>query len=152
MKPIRNSAKAVIIRDDYVLLTKNKDDSGYFYLFPGGGQEAGESLVEAVYRECIEEIDQSVVVADLLHIREYIGKNHEFAEWDHEIHQIEFYFHCQLLDGEITIINGANPDSMQVGVEWVKLSDLENYRLYPKALIPILINKQQARIYLGDVN
>jgi hypothetical protein len=51
MKPIRNSSKAVIIQNHQVLLTKNKDDWGYFYLFPGGGQEAGETLIEAVYRD-----------------------------------------------------------------------------------------------------
>ena len=33
---IRNSAKAIIIQGEKVLLTKNQDNDGYFYLFPGG--------------------------------------------------------------------------------------------------------------------
>lgn len=152
MKPIRNSAKAVIIQDDYVLLTKNKDDSGYFYLFPGGGQEVGETLIEAVTRECIEEIGQLVTVGELLYIREYIGKHHEYAEWDYDVHQVEFYFQCNLNNSSSALINGANPDSMQVGVEWVKLSELESYRVYPKALISVLMNQRQETVYLGDVN
>nr|WP_317851925.1 NUDIX domain-containing protein [Planococcus sp. 4-30] len=53
---IRNSAKAVILKDSKVLLTKNVDDEGFFYLFPGGGQDHGETLPETVKRECLEEI------------------------------------------------------------------------------------------------
>jgi len=55
---IRNSAKAVIIKDGKVLLTQNIDEEGLFYLFPGGGQEKGETLHEAVVRECIEELGE----------------------------------------------------------------------------------------------
>lgn len=71
---IRNSAKAVILKDSKVLLTKNIDDEGFFYLFPGGGQDHIETLPETVKRECLEEIGQQVEVGELLHLREYIGK------------------------------------------------------------------------------
>ena len=47
MRHIRNSAKAIIIKDEKILLTKNQDTLGIFYLLPGGGQEPGESIVEA---------------------------------------------------------------------------------------------------------
>jgi ADP-ribose pyrophosphatase YjhB (NUDIX family) len=45
---IRNSAKAIIISGDKILLTKNQDNEGYFYLFPGGGQEHGETIHNAL--------------------------------------------------------------------------------------------------------
>ncbi len=89
---IRNSAKAIIIKEDKVLLTKNQDNEGYFYLFPGGGQEHGETLHQALRRECLEEVGYEVEVNELLHIREYIGKNHEYASFDFNVHQIEYYF------------------------------------------------------------
>jgi len=41
---IRNSVKAIIIVDGKLLLTKNQDIEGYFYLCPGGGQEHGETF------------------------------------------------------------------------------------------------------------
>ena len=85
---IRNSAKAIIMSDNKVLLTKNVDDDGYFYLFPGGGQEHGETLHETVTRECMEEIGEQVDVGDLVHIREYIGKNHEYASFDSDFHHV----------------------------------------------------------------
>ncbi|GAJ98969.1 MutT/Nudix family protein [Geomicrobium sp. JCM 19055] len=57
---IRNSAKAIIIDDNCVLLTKNEDRDGYFYLFPGGGQEHGETLQQTLIRECREEVGKKV--------------------------------------------------------------------------------------------
>jgi 8-oxo-dGTP diphosphatase len=152
MRPIRNSTKAVIIQDQQVLLTKNKDDSGFFYLFPGGGQESGETLEEALQRECMEEIGQDVIIQDLIHIREYIGKNHQFAKWDADIHQIEFYFLCQLKESDSHCFNGISPDTYQVAVEWTSLDQLENIRVFPKTLGDILVTQNKAKVYLGDVN
>ncbi|WP_328824259.1 NUDIX hydrolase [Metabacillus schmidteae] len=47
---IRNSSKAIIMNSDgdKILLTKNRDREGFFYLCPGGGQEHGETLHEAL--------------------------------------------------------------------------------------------------------
>lgn len=150
---IRNSAKAIIMSDNKVLLTKNVDDDGYFYLFPGGGQEHGETLHETVTRECMEEIGEQVDVGDLVHIREYIGKNHEYASFDSDFHQVEFYFVCTIKQDGCTL--PSNPDSHQVGIEWVAVNDLQNYRIYPKELtrymLNLLINKKSP-IYLGDIN
>ncbi|WP_199621239.1 NUDIX domain-containing protein [Paenibacillus alkalitolerans] len=152
MKPIRNSAKAIIIHDEKILLTKNQDQFGYFYLFPGGGQEFGEELTNTLFRECIEEIGAEIIVHELMYVREYIGKNHEFAEWDSDAHQVEFYYKCQLKDINIELWNGINPDSNQVGIEWVDLKSIEQIRLYPKTLGNIIKSKVKSRVYLGDTN
>lgn len=116
MKPIRNSAKAVIVQDGRLLVIRLEDQYGTAYVFPGGGQEKGEELKDAVARECLEEIGQAVNVGELLHIREYIGKNHEFAEWDADIHQVEFYFACSLIDPEATVLKA--PIQMTTKSPW----------------------------------
>lgn len=149
MKPIRNSAKAVIIQNERILLTKNVDENGFFYLFPGGGQEKYEELKDAVVRECIEEIGCSVEVKDILYIREYIGKNHQFAEWDADIHQVEFYFEC-VMENKEEIFNGHNPDETQVGVEWIELSRLHEIRVYPFDLVKPLTERISTPRYIGD--
>ncbi|HET6872918.1 MAG TPA: NUDIX domain-containing protein [Sporolactobacillaceae bacterium] len=102
---IRNSLKAIIIEFDHVLLTKNEDNEGIFYLFPGGGQELSESFHDALHRECLEEIGLGVEIGELVFIREYIGKNHEYAESDSTIHQVEFYFECKLDKGDLKEID-----------------------------------------------
>ncbi|MFC7784072.1 NUDIX domain-containing protein [Rossellomorea sp. GCM10028870] len=150
--PIRNSAKAIIMKDNKILLTKNKDENEFFYLFPGGGQEHGETLHEALKRECIEEIGSEVEIGELVHIREYIGKNHEHASFDYDVHQMEFYFKCTLMNSEEKDPIPTNPDSHQVDVEWIDLNELMQYRLYPKRIIDYLGNDQNSLIYLGDIN
>lgn len=152
MKPIRNSAKAVIVQDGRLLVIRLEDQYGTAYVFPGGGQEKGEELKDAVARECLEEIGQAVNVGELLHIREYIGKNHEFAEWDADIHQVEFYFACSLINPEATIFEGSNPDDHQVAVEWIALEELSQVRLYPKTIGELLLQSGSSSIYLGDLN
>ena len=61
-RPIRNSAKAIIIRNGQILCTKNRDLLEEFYLLPGGGQNHGEPLYETLKRECLEEIGAKIQV------------------------------------------------------------------------------------------
>ncbi|MGB6406443.1 MAG: NUDIX domain-containing protein [Planococcus donghaensis] len=151
---IRNSAKAVIEKEGHVLLTKNIDAEGIFYLFPGGGQEHGEVLVQTIKRECLEEIGYQVTVGELLHIREYIGKNHEHAH-DRDFHQIEFYFVCTIDAQAVEMPIPSNPDSHQIGMEWVAIKNLHEYRIYPKGIrLPVqqFAENKKSATYLGDIN
>lgn len=151
-RPLRNSAKALIIRDGRVLCTRNRDLLGDFFLLPGGGQNHGETLKDAVIRECREETGATIEVGHLYFVREYISANHELAEYDDSIHQIEFMFLCRLLE-EPDIESSISHDAMQTGVEWLPIAELEKYRFYPGALIEPLKNFPPigfAQVYLGD--
>ena len=77
---IRNSAKAIIVRDGCVLLIRIADQGGDWFVLPGGGQNHEESLRETVRRECLEEIGVPVRVGELRLVREFIGKNHDDDE------------------------------------------------------------------------
>ncbi|WP_047985930.1 NUDIX domain-containing protein [Ornithinibacillus californiensis] len=152
---IRNSAKAIIIQNNKLLTIKKKDKDGYYYLLPGGGQEHGENLHETLKRECIEEINADVYIGDLLFIREYIGKNHEHAEFDANVHQTEYMFLCSLIENGKQIRNGIVPDEGQLGIEWLPLSNILSYRLYPQTMREYLIQYvkgKQLPVYLGDIN
>ncbi|MDI6870845.1 MAG: NUDIX domain-containing protein [Bacillota bacterium] len=155
---VRVSAKAIIIQDNRLLTTRNVDREGEFYLLPGGGQEPGESLPAALQRECREEIGVEVEVGELLFVRDYIGRNHEFAALDADVHQVELMFACTLPAGQVPR-PGTDPDARQaglwhqVGVEWLDLDRLEEYRLYPRALLRALrLPAHRRPIYLGDVS
>jgi NTP pyrophosphohydrolases including oxidative damage repair enzymes len=153
LKPIRNSAKAIIIQDGKLLCTKNKDDCGVFYLLPGGGQEPQENLHDTLKRECMEEISAEVAIGDIKYIREYIGKNHEFSQWDYDVHQIEYMFECKIKSNS-ALQSGSIPDTMQIGVEWIELKDIKELRIYPGILRELISpeGKLQGQVYLGDVN
>lgn len=53
---IRNSAKALVIRDGKMLAIKLRDADEEWYIMPGGGQEEGEQLSKTVCREIAEEV------------------------------------------------------------------------------------------------
>jgi 8-oxo-dGTP diphosphatase len=152
MKPVRVSAKAVIVRDGKLLATKNVGITGVFYLLPGGAQESGEALDEAVRRECREEVGVEVEVGEVLFVRDYIGRNHELAEAHREVHQLELMFRCRLVGGGDAGV-GAAPDINQVAVEWLDLTRLAEYDLFPRAVKPLLAAIDEHRgLYMGDVN
>lgn len=153
MDRIRTAAKAIIIRDGRLLLTRCRDDAGDWYGLPGGGQQVGETLSEALVRECREEIGAEVVVERLLFVRDYIAANHEFSYLEEAVHQVEHLFACRLPDG-YKAANGPHPDVHQVGVEWLGHADLRRARVYPSRLHQ-LVEPSAARtipVYWGDVN
>lgn len=103
----------------------------------------------------MEEAGAEVDVKELLHIREYIGKNHEHASFDSGVHQVEYYFLCELLTKEDDFIAPMSPDSHQTGIEWVSPRDLDRLRIYPRAIVEpllLLLEGKKAPVYLGDVN
>jgi 8-oxo-dGTP pyrophosphatase MutT (NUDIX family) len=150
---LRNSAKAIIIRDGRLLAIRNIGPDGDWYILPGGGQRFGETLGEALKRECLEEAGASVSVGRLRLVREYIGKNHEFSDHDGEAHQVEFMFECEIV-GDYAPRDGHLPDQHQTGVDWLPIGELERHRLYPKVLSGILKQgfTSSTPVYLGDVN
>ena len=156
---IRNSAKAVIFQDGkLLLLQKQHPGSVAFTVFPGGGQEPGETLPEALKRECIEELGAHVAVGELLFVREYRSWEHEFYNPEKPIHQLEFFFHC-VLEGPLDSDLVNNPDPGQIGVLWVAVEDLDKVNLFPKILRHQLAEKlaafetgKQSKVYLGPVN
>lgn len=152
MRTIRVSAKAIIIQEGKLLVTRNVDDFGVFYLLPGGGQRPGEPLPDALKRECREELGVDVEVGAIALVRDYIGSNHEFAQWDGDVHQVELMFRCGLPEGQVPR-TGAGPDRYQVSVEWLDLDDLDACRLYPNALKRYVQSPSAGHAeYMGDVN
>ena len=155
---LRNSAKAIIRKDNKVLLIqKQHPGNPRFTVFPGGGQEPSETLAEALARECLEEIGAKIRVGDLLYVREYRSWLHEFHNPDRLWHQVEFFFLCELLEPLHPEL-ADNPDPNQQGVIWVEQDMLKSQNLYPKVLREILadrlsqLDKAQNPIYLGGVN
>ena len=137
-----------------MLLTRNRDAQGDFYLLPGGGQKMGETLHETVIRETAEETGWLVRPGRLLLVRDYIGANHQFAGEDGDVHQVELMFAAELR-GRLKDWE-PHRDAWQTGSEWLPLERLGGVRVYPAALADLLPRLERegykGPAYLGDVN
>lgn len=150
----RNAARAIIIVDGQLLtICIRHHEAGDYYVLPGGGQLPGETLHETLQRECWEEIGSPVIVHELCFVREYVGRNHHFASQDHDLHQVEFMFRCEL---PVTSAPqwASLPDTGQLGAVWLAVDHLDAYRFFPAGLRSLLSgNLTEQRVhYLGDLD
>lgn len=60
----------LLVKDDKILVSRERIDQFDMLKFPGGGLEFGEGLVEGLKREFKEELDLDLMVYDLIHITE----------------------------------------------------------------------------------
>jgi 8-oxo-dGTP pyrophosphatase MutT (NUDIX family) len=136
MNTIRINANAVIIQDNKVLLIKFNDESGVHYNLPGGGVELGESVTDALKRECMEEANANVNVKDLILCWQYVPELENFKFGSRQ--KLGLIFRCDLKPGSIPKFPGS-PDPNQTSIEWVQLEDLLKPTMPP--LFPSLGDK-----------
>ena len=110
-------AAAVVIRDGEVLLTRRAEGQHLAGLweFPGGKLEDGESPEEALVRECKEECDIDVAVAEILEVT-----HHRYPEKD----VLLLFYRCELRAGEVRHVQVADH-------AWVAPKDLGTFPLPP---------------------
>ena len=140
---VRNAAKALIIKNDKMLVIKINDGKEEWYIMPGGGQDAEELLPNAVCREVAEEIGVRVEVKDLVFVIEGLhGEN---------FHRVDLVFLCEYKG----IIENAilQSDTNQIGYEWIDIKTLNTAPLYPSKLRRQIMNLYEGkayRVYLGN--
>ena len=116
--PVRNSAKALVLHEGKILVNRCTSRFGDYYALPGGGQREGETLLEAVRRELLEETGFRVVPLRLSGLYERVCENRA----DGASHKLYFIFLCHLAEEQ-----GGAPterDRFQVGMEWIDASEL----------------------------
>ena len=142
-RKIRNSAKALIIKDGKMLVSKINNNGDIFYVMPGGGQYTNELLTDTVKRECEEELGIAVEPKSLEFVVE--GLRGE------SFHRVDLVFLCDYI-GEIKN-SKIHKDKKQIGFEWLSIENLMNEQLYPSKLrsqIILLFNNEKTDVYLGN--
>ncbi len=107
---MRESARALIIKDRKLLLVTNQEVS--LYWSPGGGIEAGETPEQALARELTEELGVKVAEARL-YMQEELPQYHK-----------KFEYFLTTVDGEITPANEVE------SFRWFSRADLQSKK-YP---------------------
>lgn len=123
--------RGVIVNDNKLILIKRVKLNEIYYVIPGGGVEVGENNLQALKRECQEELGVDVDIKGLIYKK--IFKN-----------QKEFFYFCLVKSGEIGTGNGPEffCNSEYEGehiIELVDFSELDNKNLKPKEIKEELI-------------
>ena len=143
---VRNSAKALVICDDKILLNRCASRYGEYYALPGGGQRPNELLTETVVRELREETGLGVAPIRLCGVYERLCESRA----DSDSHKIYFIFLCRL--------SGAAPaqptelDAHQIDKRWVPLSEVSEINLFPRVVRDqiIALTETNETLYLGS--
>lgn len=130
--------RAIIIKNNKILLLKRKKDNIVYWALPGGQVELGEINELALARECQEELGVQVKVKELIH--EMLSKKPELYG------QREYFFNCEIIGG--TLGSGVGPEWQPSSgykgtyqLEWLDLDDLIKIDLKPEEMKKIILNK-----------
>ena len=122
MEP-RIRVSAILRWQGRVLLCRQEKPGKEYWLLPGGGVDAGESLIEALRRELREELGVEADVGE-----EVIVIEHTYPE-----RTVRLHFHRCLLKGEPRALLGQE-------LRWASAAELRTLELPPadKKLIDVL--------------
>jgi len=140
---IRNSAKALIIQDGKMAVIRIRDAGEEWYILPGGGQEAEETLPQAVCREVAEELGLEVECGELAFVIEGV---HGEA-----FHRVDLVFVCRIVRELPDALLHA--DTNQAGIAWLDVETLPQQPLYPSRLRRQILQYYKGlphRFYLGN--
>jgi 8-oxo-dGTP pyrophosphatase MutT (NUDIX family) len=115
---------AVIIKDAKVLMCRSRGNKHYYC--PGGKLEKDETEIEAIIRECKEEISIAVIPKSIVKLYSFEAEAYGFNEPRIVV------MNCYKFDYEGEIIPSAEIDD----VIWANLEDLE--KLAPAARVLLL--------------
>ena len=142
-RPVRISAKGLLVRDGKMAAVKIRADGEEWYIMPGGGMEAEELITDALLREMAEELGVNVECGELLFVVE--GLHGE------RFHRVDMVFECRY----VSDIPGAQltADTNQAGIEWLDIDTLNRQPLYPSKLRRQIMNYCAGlpyKTYLGN--
>lgn len=131
---IRVTVKALIVKDGCLLVNRCRDDAGgLYYDLPGGGQQQGETIAQALVREVMEETGWEVGDAHLAAVTETIYTDAQLTK------QYPQYAHRLLLIFAASLRNEARQrvqelDYQQEDALWVPLAQADALRFVPRVL------------------
>lgn len=129
---------AVVFREDRVLLIKrgNPPRAGQWSL-PGGGQEIGETVEEAIRREVLEEAGTALTRVELLDVVDAITRDEDG----------KIRWHYTLVDFLAEAVDDPVPGSDAVAAAWLSRDEIGELGLWSETLriIDLAIERRASR-------
>jgi 8-oxo-dGTP pyrophosphatase MutT (NUDIX family) len=128
---VADRARLVIIERGSVAAIERRRDGRHYFVFPGGGIEAGEMPEEAAIREAWEELGLRVAIRRLLA----------------RVTQAEQLLHIFLADaiagdfgtGAGLEMIGGRPDRGSYTARWLPVDQLPNLPIYPRSVAQLVV-------------
>lgn len=132
MKEILLASKAIVIRNNQILFVRQNYHNKVYWDLPGGKLEFGESPLEALSREVMEETGLEITSSKLIGTWRFFGKKVD----DFQIECITYL--CTVKSYEVNIHN--NPGDHIEAFKWVSKKEfLENDYEVPNQSLKELI-------------
>lgn len=117
----------VLVRDGKILVQRDRDSTEY--ALPGGHVKIGETTVDGLVREYMEETGAAIRCVRLLWTEEC------FWAWNGtQAHNISFYYLIELCDGSDIPDTGefvSHKDNCNVVLGWMPIDELTDLTIYP---------------------
>lgn len=131
---IRNSTKAILIKDNKILVNRCVMESGEeFYDLPGGGQNMYETMEEGLIREVLEETGYHIKVGRFIALTEEIEDDEQtrkdYPGLTHRMHHIFLASLENEIQDEVTEVDFYQKESL-----WVSIEEADRLTFHPVAL------------------
>ncbi len=140
------ACRAFIFCQGKILLCKQKNPPRDFWTIPGGSVKAGETLIDCINRELLEETGMVFEIEHLLFIRELITSSR---------HRIEFYFSVKEPENR-GFFEKIRPYNEIEDLQFFKIEDLQLVAFKPDCLSNLVqeIREKSSVLprYLGNVS
>jgi 8-oxo-dGTP pyrophosphatase MutT (NUDIX family) len=121
-------SRAIIINQNSILLIKRVFEDRVYWVFPGGGVEEGESIEQALERECMEELGIHILIGNLF--------TEEISRKQETIGDVEYFYFTEITGGVIGDGHGPEhrtpqPHKGKYEIVWEDISKINNIDLRP---------------------
>lgn len=125
----RLAVRAIILRDDRLLIVNAWKGRTHLWCAPGGGVERHASLPDNLVREVVEETGLTVAVGTPCLVNEFHDPGGTF-------HQVDIYFRCTVLTGDP---DGPwdDPEGVVSHRRWVSRAELARLKVKPDSLAAV---------------
>lgn len=128
-KPIRLATRAILMRDDRLLIVNAWKGRTHLWCAPGGGAEPHASLPDNLAREVFEETGLTIAVGAPCLINEFHDPTGSF-------HQVDLYFRCTIVAGDPDG-DWTDPEGIVTHRRWVTRRELAQLRVKPDSLAAV---------------
>lgn len=125
----RLAARAIILRDDKLLIVNAWKGNDRLWCAPGGGVERNSSLPDNLKRELFEETGLTISVGAPCLINEFHDPPDGF-------HQVEVFFRCEIISGDVSD-DWKDPEGVVSKRRWITRADAAGIVLRPASLADV---------------